>query len=91
MKKTRHFEVRQNQRGVSDHMLDLILEFGDTLGDRVYLDKKKVEKLIDEMRRFDKELKRISDKNGIIVVIEDDSMITTFPIYKRIHRMKVVR
>jgi len=88
MKKTHHFEVRKNNRGITDYLIDLVLEYGDTVGDKVILGKKKAETLVAEIKRLEKGMKKVCDKNGLVVIIEDDSLITTYPLHKRINRIK---
>ncbi len=91
MRKTHHFEVRKNNRGISDYMIDIVLEYGDTIGDRIILGKKKTEKLISEIKHLDRELRRVSDKNGVAIVLENDSLVTTFQLHRKTNKMKVVR
>jgi len=90
MKKTYHYEVRKNNRGISDFLVDLVLEYGDTVGDKIILGKKKTEVLIADIKRLEKGIKKICDKNGLAVVIEDDSFITTYPLHKKINRIKTI-
>ncbi len=88
MRETHHFEVRKNNRGISDYLIELVLEYGDTIGDRVVLGKKKTEMLVAEIKQLEKGIKKICDKNGLAVVIEDDSFITTYQLHKKVNRIK---
>lgn len=40
MNKTSHFQVRQNQRGISQQMVDVVMAFGESSGDKVILNKR---------------------------------------------------
>lgn len=40
MKKTLHFQARQNQRGISQLMVDVVMAFGESSGDKLILNKK---------------------------------------------------
>lgn len=91
MRKTHHFEVRKNNRGISDYMIDLAFEFGDTNGDKLILGKKKVEKLLLEISRLQQKLMKVCDKNGLAIVIEDNSLVTTYPLHRQINKMKLIR
>jgi hypothetical protein len=88
MKTTHHFEIRKNSRGISDYMVDLVFEFGNTNGDRLILGKKKVEKLLFELEHLRRQLLKVCDKNGLAIVIEHDSLITAYPLHKVINKMK---
>lgn len=91
MKKTHHFEVRKNNRGITDYMIDLVFEFGDTKGDRVILGKKKVERLLSEINNIQKKLMKVCDKNGVVVVIDNNSLLTTYSLYNKMNKMKPLR
>ncbi len=88
MKKTKHYEIRKNQRGITDDMVDLVLNFGDTRGDKVVLGKKKVEMAISYLDTLRKNLVKMSDKNGLVVIMADNSLLTTYAIHKKINRIK---
>lgn len=88
MRKSHHFEVRKNNRGISDYLIELVLEYGDIMGDKVILGKKKAEMLMSEIRHLEKGIKKICDKNGLAVVIKDDTFITSYPLHKKVNRIK---
>ncbi len=91
MRKTHHFEVRKNNRGIADYMVDLVFEFGDTRGDRVILGKKKVERLSVEITCLQRQLMKVCDKNGLAIVIENGSLITAYPLHQIVNKMKLVK
>jgi hypothetical protein len=74
-----------SQRGLPKKLLDLVLEFGKDKGDKLILDKKATQKVIDEIDTIRKELLRIMDKGGVIVVLDNKSLITAYNTnsYKR--------
>ncbi len=89
MRKTHHFETRKNNRGISEYMVDMAFEFGDTQGDKVILGKRKVEKLLSELSHLQQKLMKICDKNGLVVVIDKyDNYRTTYSMHKMLNRIK---
>lgn len=74
MRRTKHFEQRMGQRGVSQAMVDLVLGYGENEGDKVVLSRKKSEQLREALRT----LMKIVDKGGLVVVAEGDAQITTY-------------
>lgn len=79
---TKHCQARMSQRGLPKRLLDLVLEFGKNKGDKLILNKKSTQKVIDEIDSIRKELLRIMDKGGVTVVLDNDTLITTYNIYK---------
>jgi len=82
---TKHCQARMTQRGLPKKLLDLVLEFGKDKGDKLILNKKATQKVIDEIDTIRKELLRIMDKGGVTVVLDNDSLITAYNTnsYKR--------
>ena len=82
---TKHCQARMSQRGLPKKLLDLVLEFGKDKGDKLILNKKATQKVIDEIDTIRKELLRIMDKGGVIVVLDNKSLITAYNTnsYKR--------
>jgi len=79
---TKHCQARMSQRGLPKRLLDLVLEFGKNKGDKLILNKKATQKVIDEIDSIRKELLRVMDKGGVTVVVDNDTLITTYNIYK---------
>jgi len=75
---TKHCEARMAQRGLPKRLLDLVLEFGKDSGDKLILNKKATQKVIDEIDNMRKELLMIMDKGGVTVVIDNEAMITAY-------------
>lgn len=75
---TKHFRERMSQRGVTKRMVDLVLEYGRSQGDKIILNKKVAQSVLDEIDRIKKDLLKIKDKGGLTVVYSDESLITTY-------------
>ena len=78
MKMTRHAVQRMNQRGINKNMLDMVMEFGTPHNGRYSLNKKEANQVIVRLQRMLNDLKRIADKGGITVVMENDTYITAW-------------
>ena len=78
MIKTKHIVDRMNQRGVSSRMIELVLEYGINKKDKIILDKKNISKLLNEIDSYRKDLLKIMDKNGLVVVAVNDSLLTVY-------------
>ena len=78
MIKTKHIVDRMNQRGINAKMIELALEYGINKKDKIILDKKNISKLIKEIDSYRKDLLKIMDKNGLVVVVDNHTLITTY-------------
>lgn len=81
MRKTRHFQQRMTQRGISQDMVDLVLSYGETDGDKVILSRKASARLMEAART----LAKILDKGGLVVVASGDAQLTTYNYQGRSH------
>lgn len=81
MHKTRHFQQRMSQRGISQDMVDLVLSYGETDGDKVILSRKASARLMEAART----LAKILDKGGLVVVASGDAQLTTYNYEGRGH------
>ena len=79
---TNHVLARMSQRGISKKLIDLVYEYGKEKGDKLILNKKTTQMVIKEIDSMRKELLRIMDKGGVTVVIDNDTLITTYNINK---------
>jgi hypothetical protein len=52
MKRTRHFQERMDQRGISDKMVDLALRFGAEDEGKIILNKKVSRLLAEELKAY---------------------------------------
>ena len=82
---TKHCQDRMSQRGLPKKLVELVLEFGDGSGDKLILNKKTTQKVINELDKIRKELLRIMDKGGITVAVDNNSLVTAYNTnsYKR--------
>ena len=78
MKQTQHLDQRMNQRGITMDMVDFTLEYGDIAGDKRVLNRKGLNKTIKHLELMMRTAKKLRDKGGIVVVVEDNVLITTY-------------
>lgn len=78
MHTTVHIQQRMGQRGITGRMIDVVLEHGHLDRDKVVLGRKEAQRLLDEMRAKEAVLKKIIDKGGLVVVSDNDALITTY-------------
>mgnify|MGYP003522295807 FL=1 len=84
---TNHFKSRMSQRGLPKKVIDLVLEFGKNEGDKLFLDRKETQKIIYQIDNIRNILLKVMDKGGVAVVVEDETLITTYNLDKK-HRRK---
>ena len=84
---TNHFKSRMSQRGLPKKVIDLVLEFGKNEGDKLFLDRKETQKIIYQIDNIRNTLLKVMDKGGVAVVVEDETLITTYNLDKK-HRRK---
>ena len=78
MKTTKHSLARMSQRGLPKKLVDLAFEFGKEQGDKLILNRKSTQKLINEIDNMRKELLKVIDKGGVTLVIDNDTLITAY-------------
>jgi hypothetical protein len=78
MDRTRHMQTRMNHRGISQDLVDLVLELGEVQQDKYVLDRKTLERLLTETRCLERTIIRALDKGGMVVVETDNRLITTY-------------
>ena len=81
MHKTKHFQQRMAQRGISKDMVDLVLGYGESEGDKVVLNRKASARLLEAART----LAKILDKGGLVVVTCGGAQLTTYNYQGRGH------
>lgn len=82
---TKHGMDRMNQRGITGEMIDLVLEYGEYIQDKVILNSKKIKKLIKKVSiDLKSKFMKVLDKGGLVVVLgEDNVLITTYNCNKK--------
>lgn len=71
---------RIGQRGVASRLVDLTSQFGTDSGDRVVLDRKNIEELLAGLDAYRKDLLKLHEKGGLVVVESGDKQITVYRV-----------
>ena len=78
MKFTKHGIQRMNQRGITKEMIELTLEYGKYLNDKIILKSRDIKKLLTKVpKEIKAKLMKILDKGGLVVVMSDDWAVIT--------------
>lgn len=80
---TAHMNARMNQRGIPKELVALTLEHGSWKGDRCFLGRTDIQRLIVEWDRQRAIAMRALDKGGLVVVEAGGVEITTYRAPKR--------
>lgn len=86
---TLHLDRRMNQRAVTRPMLDLALQHGEILGDRCVLSRKAIEARMRDLEKEMSQLRDLHQKGGIVVVVEGDTILSTWRLPKQKTRRRV--
>ncbi len=78
MQLSRHIDQRMNQRGITKEMIELTLEYGEIDNDRWVLNRKGVDAMIESLEKQLRTARKLRDKGGIVVVAEDNTLVTTY-------------
>lgn len=78
MHTTQHIQQRLSQRGISRAMVELVLDHGRLDQDRYILGRKEAAQRLRQIQHEERTLKKILDKGGVVVVAEDNALITTY-------------
>ena len=78
MARTRHLHQRMGQRGITSRLVDLTSQYGTDNGDRIVLDRKNVEELLVGLETFRKDLLKVHEKGGLVVVESGDTQVTVY-------------
>lgn len=78
MQMTQHIKARMSQRGISNAMVEIALQYGDINNDKTILGRKAAMKALEKLQREQQVLKKIIDKGGVVVIASDDALITTY-------------
>lgn len=78
MYETLHINQRVRQRGITNRMIELTLEYGIVKADKVKLGTKRIKKLLRTHKDIKSDLLKILDKGGMIVVASGSTLITAY-------------
>ena len=78
IKFTKHAIKRMNQRGISKEMIDLTIEYGRCIKDKIILNAREIKKILTKVsKELKSKLLKILDKGGLTVVLSDDASVIT--------------
>jgi len=78
MFETHHINQRVRQRGITKRMIELTLEFGKVQADKIRLGSRRIKKLLRTHKELKKDLLKILDKGGLVVVVSGGALITAY-------------
>jgi len=78
MYETLHINQRARQRGITNRMIELTLEYGIVQADKIKLGTRRIKKLLRTHKHIKTDLLKIMDKGGLVVVISGAAMITAY-------------
>jgi len=78
MYETLHINQRARQRGITNRMIELTLEYGIVQADKIKLGTRRIKKLLRTHKHIKTDLLKIMDKGGLVVVVSGAAMITAY-------------
>ncbi len=78
MYETLHINQRVRQRGITNRMIELTLEYGIVQADKIKLGSRRIKKLLRTHKHIKADLLKIMDKGGLVVVVSGAAMITAY-------------
>lgn len=78
MHTSKHVRKRQNQRGISDAMLELAVIHGTPANDKYILGRKEINARLEEMVVEKRTLLKALDKGGVVAVEVDNTLVTAY-------------
>jgi hypothetical protein len=79
---TKHGIRRMNQRGITKEMIELTIEYGKYIQDKIILRAREIKALIPKVSQEIKcKLLKLLDKGGLVVVLSDECTVIT--VYRR--------
>ena len=86
MRFSRHARIRMGQRGIPGRMIELARKHGRIEGDQWVLDIREAKAALDQVMAERAALLKVIDKGGVVVVEEDDTVVTAYNITERLRR-----
>jgi hypothetical protein len=71
-------QQRMGQRGVTSRLVDLTSQYGTDQGDRIVLSRKNAEELLVGLDALRKDLLKIHEKGGLVVIESGETQITVY-------------
>jgi hypothetical protein len=78
MTMTRHAHKRMGQRGITLRLINVVREHGVQRGDKLLLGRQNIDDLVQDLDKLRKDLLKVRDKGGIVVVESNETVITTY-------------
>ena len=78
MCRTRHMQQRMSQRGITSEIIEMLLRFGVSDGDKIILTRKNCQLLSKLFADLKRTTDKMAEKGGYTVVANGDSLITTY-------------
>ena len=79
MSKTRHIQQRMSQRSIKQAMVDMVIKFGKSQGDKVILNRKGIDGILIELKQLKKNALKAREKGGLVVDV-NNLMLTTYAL-----------
>ena len=88
MNASTHFQARAQQRAISQSMVELIFDLGETnaKGDLVLLGRKELDEAIRNVKDLWRSLDKMRTHGGAAIAFDGDTLITTFHRHKKFKR-----
>lgn len=86
MRFSRHARIRMGQRGIPGRMIELARKHGRIEGDQWVLDIREAKAALDQVMVERAALLKVIDKGGLVVIEEDDTVVTAYNITERLRR-----
>ncbi len=86
MRFSRHARIRMGQRGIPGRMIELARKHGRIEGDQWVLDIREAKAALDQVMAERAALLKVIDKGGVVVVEEDDTVVTAYNITDKLRR-----
>ncbi|WP_299314481.1 hypothetical protein [uncultured Halomonas sp.] len=71
---------RMGQRGINERLVEITSQYGTDHGDRIVLSRKNAEELLAGLDALRKDLIKIQEKGGIVVVESGETQVTVYRV-----------
>lgn len=88
---TKHFMARMTQRGVTEDLVSLALQFGEPLDDgRVVIGTRALDQVMVELQALKRAAQKARERGGLVVVEEGGTLVTVYQVNGRHKRSKSI-